>query len=267
MLHMRSPSLLLLLFATTLFATSSRAEDMVATTSAGTRISVTADFPPGDGPHPGLVLAPGTGYHMSLPAMEATARALNEQGVAVFRFNWSYFTAQPKGQPSEDLSKELQDIQAVLSAARKHPKSLANNFSIGGKSLGSIVAWRTFIADPSLRSGLFLTPVCSRVPKGELLPNPVAQQNYPGLDTERRPVLFILGDKDTLCATAVLYKFAGANAEIARVAIVGGDHGYEDKALPPAAGDAARSRNIAAVAVLAASFVAELSSAVSSNAP
>lgn len=265
---MRYPSFLFWVLATTtLFATASRAEDLVATTSTGTRILVRADFPPGDGSFAGIVIAPGTGYHMSLPAMEATARSLNEQGVAVFRFNWTFFTSQPQGQPSEDLSKELQDIQAVLSMARSHPKILAKNLSVGGKSLGSIVAWRALVADQTLRSGLFLTPICSRIPKGESLPRPVAQENYPGFDLERRPTLFISGDKDPLCAPAVLYKFASSGATVARVAIVGGDHGFESKALSPAAGDAARTRSIAAVSILAASFVAETSSAASPNAP
>jgi hypothetical protein len=59
----------------------------------GTRLTAVIDLPAGDAKVPAVVLAPGQGYHMALPAMEATARALTEQGVAVFRFNWAYFTA------------------------------------------------------------------------------------------------------------------------------------------------------------------------------
>jgi len=197
---------------------------------------------------------------MNLPALEATTHSLTEQGIAVFRFNWAYFTAQPKGQPSEDLSKELKDLQAVLSVARKHPKVLAQNLSVGGKSLGSIVAWRALAADSSLRSALLLTPICSRVPKGETLPRSETQENYPAFETERRPTLSISGDRDPLCAPSVLYRLAAASAGAARVAIVGGDHSYENRALPPPAADATRIRNIAAVSAIAASFVAEAAS-------
>jgi predicted alpha/beta-hydrolase family hydrolase len=244
----------------TLLAQASLAENIAVVNAGGVRLSVIADFPPGEGRSPAIVLAPGQGYHMSLPAMEATARSLTEQGIAVFRFDWAYFTAEPKGQPSDDLSKELQDLQAVLAAARVHSKVLAQNLSVGGKSLGSIVAWRAFAADSQLRSALLLTPVCSRVPKGETLPRSEAKENYPGFEIERRPTLSISGDKDLLCAPAVLYGLAAASHGAARVAIVGGDHSYESRSLPPPAAEAARRRNLAAVSGLAASFVSEASS-------
>lgn len=238
----------------------SLAENLTVVNSDGVSLAVIADFPAGEEKYPAVVLAPGQGYHMTLPALEETARSLTEQGIAVFRFNWAYFTTEPKGQPSSDLSKELQDLQAVVAAARKHRKVAAQNVSVGGKSLGSLVAWRALSADSQLRSALLLTPVCSRVLKGETLPRSEAKQNYPGFETERRPTLWISGDKDPLCAPAVLYGLAGTNPSAARIAIVGGDHSYENRALPLAAAEAARKRNIAAVSVLAASFVAESSS-------
>lgn len=78
-----------------------------------------ADFPPGSGPFPTMILAPGQGYHMRLPAMTRTAKALVDQGMAVYRFDWSYFTAEPKGNPSADLSSELRDMQEVIATARR----------------------------------------------------------------------------------------------------------------------------------------------------
>ena len=257
---MRLSKLLLGLFSAGLFAQSALAENVTIVTETGRSLSVIVDLPLGDGKFPAIVLAPGQGYHMTLPALEATARALTEQGVAVFRFNWAYFTAEPRGQPSDDLSKELKDLQAVLAAARKHPRIMGGNLSVGGKSLGSLVAWRALAFDSQLRSALLLTPVCSRVPKGETLPRSEAKENYPGFESERRPTLSISGDKDPLCAPAVLYGLAGSNAGAARVAVVGGDHSYENRALSSTAAEAARKRNIAAVSVLAASFIAEVSS-------
>lgn len=233
------------------------AEELSIPGPNGGRLAVIADFPVGKGPFPAIVLAPGMGYHMKLPVLAETAKALAAHGVAVFRFNWSYFTAKPEGQPSQDLSKEIQDLQAVLAAARRHPKVASQNVSVGGKSLGSLVAWRAFAADPSLRSGLFLTPLCGMVLKGEAVPAE-ARKNYPGFETERRPTLFVAGSSDPLCAAPALYQFAASGPGVARVAIVEGDHGYEEPGLPPPAAEAARKRNIAAVAALAAAFVSDM---------
>lgn len=221
------------------------------------RLSVIADFPVGKGPFPAIVLAPGMEYHMKLPVLEETAKALAAHGVAVFRFNWSYFTAKPQGQPSQDLSKELQDLQAVLALARRHPKVAGKNVSVGGKSLGTLVAWRAFTSDASLRSGLFLTPLCGMVLKGETVPAE-ARKNYPGFETERRATLFVTGSGDPLCAATALYRFAASGPGAGRVAIVEGDHGYEEPGLAPSAAEAALKRNLAAVAALAAAFVPDM---------
>lgn len=263
---MRPLKVVFTVVTSTLFSIPARSEEVTINNADGVRLEARVDFPTGQGPFPAIVLAPGQAYPMNFPALEATTRSLTAQGIAVFRFNWAYFTAQPRGQPSDDLSNELRDLQAVLSAARKSPKVQAKNLSVGGKSLGSIVAWQALAADLSLRSALLLTPICSRVPRGETLPRSETQVNYPAFETERRPTLSISGDRDPLCAPPILYRLAAASTGAARAAIVGGDHGYENRALPPTAADAARTRNIAAVSALAASFVAEVASA-SSSAP
>jgi len=239
---------------------ASQAENLAVKTPRGVTLAILADFPAGAGPWPAIVLAPGQAYPMTMPAIAATAGALVAHGIAVFRFNWAYYDAVPQGRPSGDLSVELEDLQSVLAAARSDPRVAGASLSVGGKSLGSVVAWRAFEADAILRSVLLLTPICSRTRPGEPEPQSVAQQNYPGFEAERRASLMISGDRDPLCAVPVLYRFAATRAGGARVAVVGGDHGFEDRSLPPAAADAARARNVNAVAAIAASFVAQMSS-------
>lgn len=258
---MRPPRITFALLSSIALAGTAATEEISVRDANGVQLAAKIDFPSGEGPFPAIVMAPGQGYHMNMPAMEEVAIALREQGIAVFRFNWAYFTAQPKGQPSDDLSNELKDLQAVLLAARKHPKVLARSLSVGGKSLGSIVAWKALAADVSLRSALLLTPICSRVPKGEAQPRSEAAENYPAFSKERRPTLWIAGDRDPLCAPPILYNFAAAGTGAVRVAIVGGDHSYESRTLSPQAAEAARKRNIAAVSTMAASFLAELATA------
>lgn len=234
------------------------AENLSVSTSDGRAVAVVADFPPGGGRFAAVVLAPGQGYHMALPAMEATSQALVAQGLAVFRFNWAYFSTEPRGRPSADLSKELLDLQAVMALARGHAKVAPDQLIVGGKSLGSLVAWRALATDRQLRGALLLTPVCSRLERGETTPRAEALQNYPGFADEQRPSLWVSGHKDPLCAAPLLYGFA-AGSRAARVAIVGGDHGFEDRSLPPAAGDSFRTRTLAAVSAVAAAFAVELS--------
>ena len=247
--------------ATALLALSGatvRAESLRLTTPRGTTLSVLADVPPGDGKHPAVVLAPGQGYAMTLPALEATAQALVAQGMAVFRFNWAYLSTTPVGAASADLSLELQDLQTVLAFARAHAQVDPQRLLVGGKSLGSLVAWRAFRDDAKLRGALLLTPICSRVPPGETTPEPQAQARYPAFSDEARPVLLVVGDHDPWCAPAVLYDFARTRAAPARVAVVGGDHSFDHPALPAPAAAAARQRNLVAVGALVAGFAHEV---------
>lgn len=249
-------ALMVLVCATSI---SANADTLTVTTDRGAKVEVLADFPAGPGPFPAIVLASGQGYHMTLPALEQTAKRLVSQGVAVYRFNWAYFTAVPKaGSPSEDLASEVQDMKAVLAAAQAEPRVNRSKLSVGGKSLGSLVAWRVLAGNKSLQAGLFLTAVCSRVPSGRLAPDFLADENYPGVAAEVRPLLFISGDQDPLCAPAVLYRFAANSGGTARVAIVGGDHSFESKALSGDAAVEARTRNIDSVAGLAANFVSDV---------
>lgn len=241
----------------TSFAAS--AETFTVTTKRGATVAVNVEFPRGSGPFSAIVLAPGQGYHMALPALEQTAKSLVAHGVAVYRFNWAYFTATPKpGSPSEDLANELQDLNAVLAMAEAEPRVASGKLSVGGKSLGSIVAWRALAGNKSLQAGLFLTAVCSRIPKGQSAPLFLADENYPGVAAETRPLLFISGDRDPLCALPVLYRFAANSGGPTRVSIVGGNHSFEAPTLTGDAASEAQTRNLNSVAQIAASFLAEI---------
>lgn len=222
-------------------------------------MEVNAEFPGGSGPFPAIVLAPGQGYHMACAAMEQTARSLVSHGIAVYRFNWAYFTATPHpGSPSEDLAHELQDMNAVLAIAEEEPRVARGKLSVGGKSLGSIVAWRVLAGNPLLQVGLFLTPICSHIPDGQSAPRSVADETYPGVAAESRPLLFISGDQDPQCALPILYRFAANAGSRARVSIVGGNHNFEAPALTADASIEAHARNLRAVAHIAANFLTEV---------
>jgi predicted alpha/beta-hydrolase family hydrolase len=120
-----------------------RAEALKLTTPRGAVLEVIAELPPGPGPFAAVVLAPGQGYHMNLPAIEQPAKRLLAQGVAVYRFNSAYFSrTSQSGSPSEDLSREIEDLATVIARVRSEPRIDQRKVSVGGKSLGSVVAWR-----------------------------------------------------------------------------------------------------------------------------
>jgi predicted alpha/beta-hydrolase family hydrolase len=251
-----------LIYTTTLLLLAllspARADTSRITTARGAEVEVVVDFPAGPGPFPTVVLAPGQGYHLALPVLAQTAQRLVEQGVAVYRFNWAYFTRDPKtGRPAEDLSAELQDLQSVLQLARADARVAPGRIMVGGKSLGSLVAWQALRQDATLRGGLFLTPVCSRVRDAQSAPTPQADENYPGISAEQRPLLFVSGDHDPLCTPPVLLPFAARAGARSHVAIVGGDHSFANRTLSGPAYDAAHDRNVRLVALLAASFATE----------
>lgn len=231
------------------------AQALTIETPRGAQLQGIASFPAGRGPFPTAVLAPGGGYHMALPIMEEVAKQLVERGVAVYRFNWAYFSTDPKaGRPSKDLLLEAEDMSAVLNHARKEQRVATDRIFVGGKSLGSGVAWNLLASNKDLRGGLLLTPVCSRVKNGAAVSE--AEENYPGAALERRPLLFISGEQDPLCAATALYRFAATAAGPVRVSVLGGNHGFEIPNLSAEAGEIAKQRNATFVGYLVADFVA-----------
>lgn len=225
-------------------AASARAEFLAfkLTTPRGAVVSVLADWPDperfGPGPYPTLVLASGAGYHQRMPLQVAMAETLSAAGVGVLRFDWAYFSAQ--GQPSDDLAPEREDLQTVLAHARSLKHVDADRLSVAGKSLGSVVAWQVFRADPGLQRAVMLTPLCSRSVDGTVVS--VAGERYPeAVGVDARPVLWVLGDRDPACAPALLEAFLQARPQDA-VLRLEGDHGLERRDLPPPEAQALRQR-------------------------
>jgi len=241
-----------------LVAQNASGESVKVETPRGAVLDVIADIPDGKGPFPAVVLGPGEAYPMALPALEQAARQLVERGVAVFRFNWAYYTKDSQaGRPSKDLVLELEDMTAVLSKARSDSRIAGDRLFVGGKSLGSIVAWRALQTSKELKGALLLTPICSRVAAGATAPTPTGDAVYPGVASETRPLAFILGEQDPLCAVPLLYRFVAGTGSTSRVAVVGGDHGFQIPGLTGAAATEATLRNARLAGVFAADFLAE----------
>lgn len=197
-------------------AAANAGESSPIATADGRTVECSISLPECTGHVPCLVMAPGRGYHKDRPIFPDLARQASEAGFAVFTFDWHYFSAGLN--PSDGLVDEMEDMHAVIRAARRHPRVDATRIIAGGKSLGSAVAGAVFASDDSLAGLVLLTPV---------MPNEEAvAQNYPGLLTEKRPTLVVLGEGDRdACPLQVLYATLAKAARDVPVVVVGGDHG------------------------------------------
>ena len=242
-----------------IISTACFAQPIKLKTPRGAQLDVIAEFPAGDGPFATVILAPGQGYHMGLPAMEQTAKEMVVQRIAVYRFNWAYFSNDAKsGQPAKDYVAEIEDMTAVLNKARNDPRVVKDKIAVAGKSLGSLVAWQILAKNKDIKGGLFLTPVCSEIQSGSAIASSIAAENYRNIGNEKRPLAFIAGEADPLCVAPVLYQYVSQAGGPTRISIVGGNHGFAHPKLTGALGDEVMKSNVKIVALLAADFVAEL---------
>ena len=254
---MRSPCIAIGSVVLGLMGSNACGESLKVETPRGAVVDVILDTPEGKGPFPAVVLGPGGDYPMAQPAVAQTARQLVERGVAVFRFNWAYYTRDPQaGRPSKDFVLEVEDMTAVLNRARSDPRVAGDKLFIGGKSLGSLVAWNVFQSNKDLKAAVLLTPICSRVAEGSSAPVPTGDARYPGVASETRPLAFILGNQDHLCAAPLLYRFAAGTGSTSRVAVIAGDHSFEIPGLTGSAAAEAALRNTRLAGMLAADFIA-----------
>lgn len=218
------------------------AERVLARTASGSPVSLVVDLPKGVGPFPVAVIAAGRSGGMHQPLLDGLARALVDEGVAAVRFDWSYWAADPiAGKPSSDLGAEIQDMAAVISWTKADKRLDSAHMVLVGKSLGSLVAYRRFTADPAPEGLVLLTPICMIAAAGA----PTwLQEPYPSLATERRPLTMVLGDRDPSCPLPRIYSLAAGVAAPLRIAVVGGDHGFVSKADRAEEGEELTRRNI-----------------------
>ncbi len=232
------------------------ADTLSIQTPRAATIEVVADFPTGPGPFITVILAPGQGYHMNLPAIESTARRLVEEGIAVYRFNWAYYSASPRGNPSDGFELEIEDMHSVVEFARSDTRVDSSRLWAAGKSLGSSVAWHVLRGDSELRGGVLLTPVCSQVENPQQPPVAVHDYYYPDVSAETRPLIIVLGDDDPLCSTSILYSLVAKLNAVTRLSIVGGDHSFDNLHRE---GDLAFQQNLQAVTDFVALSVSDFS--------
>ncbi|MGQ0612839.1 MAG: alpha/beta fold hydrolase [Planctomycetaceae bacterium] len=167
-----------------------------------------------------VVLAPGRGYRRGLPLLQESAAALAAAGFHAVRFDWAFFTA--KGQPSEDLSKEIEDLDAAIGYARGIEG--VRRVILAGKSLGSIAALLRASARSDDLAGLVLLTFPLHDPADESKLFPESER----LAALKLPTAIITGDDDAACRLKPLYALAARCAAPPSIVIVPGDHSFKE---------------------------------------
>jgi predicted esterase len=205
-----------------LFVFQAHSEELTIQTPRGTTVHISIDRPSALGDKfPALVIAPGQGYHKELPLVKTLAAKAAMSGVVVYRFDWSYFSADPKsGQPSADLKNEVEDMLAVVEKAKSDPSVEAGKIVLAGKSLGTLVSYQLFNSDKGYRGLVLLTPLCTDPDSGAAIGN----ESYPNFVANSRPISLVLGNTDPMCQLPMLYDFLRPTAGNVSVNTFTGGH-------------------------------------------
>jgi len=206
----------------TFIAAEAFAENVTIKTPRGTIVNVSVDRPAGaDGRSPVLIIAPGQGYHKELPLIKMFAHKAVAAGLVVYRFDWGYFSADPKsGRPSDKLQLEAEDMQTVINHAKADTAVDSSRIVLAGKSIGSRVSYQIFNASKDYRGLILMTPICTDPDTGKS----VGTESYPSFSQNTRPISFILGDSDALCKIPTLYDFAHLTAGNVTINVLKGGH-------------------------------------------
>lgn len=177
-----------------------------------------------------LLLGPGRNCSPRLDIYDAIALEAKKMNVTVIRLYWSYCVADPvAGAPKSEEAVKT-DFDAALAYVRNDLGFQDADISIGGKSMGSLVAHAAFLSAPKIPRLVLLTPVCS-VPVLDATGAVVGTENkfdeyYLGLKGETRPVLMVQGNLDPLCDNKVFTDYAAVHGASVKALTVDGNHGF-----------------------------------------
>lgn len=164
-----------------------------------------------------LVLAHGAGNDLHQPLLAYLAQVLPTQGVAVLRFNFPYVDA---GRRSPDpISRLLATFGSALADARGRFGAELTQLVAGGKSMGARTAAQ-LAAEGEPVSGLIFLGYPLHGSGSERL-----RDAY--LRAARAPMLFVQGDRDSLCRLDLLRPLLGElEAPFRLHEVAGGDHSF-----------------------------------------
>jgi len=167
-----------------------------------------------------MVIAPGRSCNAKSQLFETIGNLAPDLGITAVRFEWAYCLSDPQHpSPSQGGKNEIEDMQTVITFAKSLQKVDTPRLALVGKSMGSVIAYRVFAKDPSVKALALLTPLCLSVSDCDNM--------YPSLKKESRPILMTMGDKDSdNCSIPALFDFLKDDSGDIWISIAGGDHGF-----------------------------------------
>lgn len=169
-----------------------------------------------------VIISHGAGRGMEAAILEKTAQQLSEIGFVVLRYNFSYLGVRPA--PSRGGVSERPELIAAIEFMKPHGNPILIGKSFGAR-VGSYVAAER---DDINRLVFYGLPIVGMSKNAK-------PRDWSHLAAIKAPMLFITGDRDTLCPLAQLAEVqkhikSGFDSEI-----VPGDHSFkprsEDKAI------------------------------------
>lgn len=190
----------------------------VAFKSKGLTLEGVMAFPQGlTGPFPGVVVChphPLFGGNMDNGLVQEVCSALVREGFGTFRFNFRG-VGNSEGSFTKG-EKEPEDVNAALSLMRNWPDIDKRRFGLVGYSFGASMVLNGISSYKAARALALISP-------------PLTSLDHPKMEKDKRPKLFIVGDRDRLVPHSDLKAMVDALPNPADLSIVpGADHSWRN---------------------------------------
>lgn len=191
-------------------------ENLKVLAKNGKQLDVTIYKPESKVKLPLLVMGPGNGYHKDLPIFTDLGKQCLENKIAFAVLNWSFYTEG--GKRSDKFKEEKAEILSVLDYFSEKEWVDQEKIALGGKSLGSVIAYQAFQETILPKTLILYTPIFASKKYVDFL--------YPNIKEEKRTVNIIVGNQDIdNCPLDSLNKTLGNLPGNFQPIVVGGDHG------------------------------------------
>ena len=190
----------------------------VAFKSKGLTLEGVIAFPQGlSGPFPGVVVChphPLFGGNMDNSLVQEVCSALVREGFGTLRFNF-----RGVGNSEGSFTKgenEPEDVNAALSLMRNWPDIDKRRFGLVGYSFGAAMVLNDISRYKTARALALISP-------------PLTSLDHPKIENDKRPKLFIVGDRDRLVPHSALKAKVDSLSNPADLNIVpGADHSWRN---------------------------------------